>query len=93
MFDGRHCTKQDLTRLIEETNKVKQNFEKTQKIGDLRGFLAFLARFDEDVSRRLTNTVTNEGTDCERVLKAIDSYVDELKQNVIVDIYEHQTIK
>ena len=90
MFDGRHCTKQDLDRLISETNKVKQNIEKAQKIVDLQGFLTFLARFDEDISRRLANAITHADADCERILKAIDSYVDELKQNIIVDIYEHQ---
>ena len=94
MFDGRHCTKKDLDLLVKETNKIKQiiakNNENSGKNEDLQCFLAFLSRFDTSIARELEIQVSNAGGDCERIIKAIDISVDELKQNIIVDIYEHQ---
>ena len=94
MFDGRHCTKRDLDLLVKETNKIKlliaNNSENSGKNEDLQRFLAFLHRFDTSIANELENQISNAHGDCERIIKAIDIKVDELKQNIIVDINEHQ---
>ena len=94
MFDGRHCTNKDLNLLVKETNKIKQillkNTEKCEKNEDLRCFLAFIRRFDEQIAHQLEIDISIAGTDCERIVNAIDKYTNELKRNVQVDILEHQ---
>ena len=94
MFDGRHCTNKDLDLLVKETNKIKQillkNTEKCEKNEDLQCFLTFIKRFDEQIAHQLEIDVSIAGTDCERIVNAIDKYTNELKRNVQVDILEHQ---
>ena len=94
MFDGRHCTKRDLDLLVKETNKIKlsiaKNSENNGKNEDLQRFYAFLSRFDASIAKELKYKIDNSDGDYERIIKAIDIKVDELKQNIIVDIYEHQ---
>ncbi len=94
MFDGRHCTKRDLDLLVEETNKIKlsiaKNSENSGKNEDLQRFYAFLSRFDTSISEELEQQINASNDNYESIIKAIDIKVDELKQNVIVDIYEHQ---
>lgn len=94
MFDGRHCTREDLNLLVKETNKIKLLIEKNplkiEKNEDLRCFLAFLSRFDASIAIKLEMQVDTANGDCERIINAINACVDELKQNIIVDIYEHQ---
>ncbi len=94
MFDGRHCTKRDLDLLVEETNKIKlsiaKNSENSGKNEDLQRFYAFLSRFDTSIAEELEQQINASNDNYESIIKAIDIKVDELKQNVIVDIYEHQ---
>ena len=94
MFDGRHCTNRDLDLLVHETNKIKQkllkNNEKCEKNGDLQCFLAFIRRFDEQIASQLQIHISTANGDCERIINAIDRYIDELIRNIQVDIYEHQ---
>lgn len=94
MFDGRHCTQKDLDLLIKETNRVesilKKNKEKSEKIVELQRFLQFLRRFDEQITNNLKAQIDRANSDESEIIRAIESNVQELKQNVIVDIYEHQ---
>ena len=94
MFDGRHCTKRDLDLLVEETRKIKSYIEKNTEISkkneDLQRFFLFLSRFDTSIAEELEQQINTSNDNYESIIKAIDIKVDELKQNVIVDIYEHQ---
>lgn len=94
MFDGRHCTKRDLDLLVKETNKIKlsiaKNSENSGKNEDLQRFFLFLSRFDTSIAEELEQQINASNDNYESIIKAIDIKVDELKQNVIVDIYEHQ---
>ena len=94
MFDGRHCTKRDLDLLVKETNKIKlsiaKNSENSGKNKDLQRFFLFLSRFDTSIAEELEQQINASNDNYKSIIKAIDIKVDELKQNVIVDIYEHQ---
>ena len=94
MFDGRHCTKRDLDLLVKETNKIKlsiaKNSENSGKNEDLQRFFLFLSRFDTSIAEELEQQINASNDNYESIIKAIDIKVYELKQNVIVDIYEHQ---
>ena len=94
MFDGRHCTKRDLDLLVKETNKIKlsiaKNSENSGKNEDLQRFFLFLSRFDTSIAEELEQQINASNDNYKSIIKAIDIKVDELKQNVIVDIYEHQ---
>ena len=86
MIDGRHCTKQDLDLLIEETKKIKNNLQNTDKI---RVFIDFVMRFDEDIANTLSRKL-NATSDIKEKGKIIDTNINALMQNVYTDIYEHQ---
>ena len=94
MFDGRHCTNRDLDLLVKETNKIKlsiaKNSENSGKNEDLQRFFLFLSRFDTSIAEELEQQINASNDNYESIIKAIDIKVHELKQNVIVDIYEHQ---
>lgn len=94
MFDGRHCTNKDLDLLVKKTNKIKQillkNTEKCEINEDLQCFLAFIRRFDVQIAFQLETDINSAGTDCERIINAIDKHTNELKRNVQVDIFEHR---
>ena len=91
MFDGRHCTNRDLDLLVKETNKIKLSIAKNSgKNEDLQRFFLFLSRFDTSIAEELEQQINASNDNYESIIKAIDIKVDELKQNVIVDIYEHQ---
>ena len=91
MFDGRHCTNKDLDLLIKETNQIKRKIlQNSQKNEDLRSFLALINRFDSQIAAQLKTDISNSETDCTRIIHAIDKSIDELKRNVLVDIYEHK---
>ena len=94
MFDGRHCTERDLNMLVKETNKIKlfiaKNSENKEKNPELQCFIAFLCRFDTQTADLLQEQITSLNNDYVLINQYIDRCVEELKQNVIVDIYEHQ---
>ena len=91
MFEGRHCTNKDLDLLIKETNQIKRKIlQNSQKNEDLQSFLAFINRFDSQIGQQLKIDISSCGTDCARIVHTIDKYIDELKRNVLVDIYEHK---
>ena len=94
MIDGRHCTEKDLDVLVKETSKVKLSIAKNgdikEKNAELQRFLAFLRRFDVQIADSLKTQIESSNNDYGLISQLIDRSVDELKQNVLVDIYEHQ---
>ena len=88
MFDGRHCTKEDLDLLVDNTNKVLSELSKGDKNG-LERFLKLIDRFDVEVSRRIRYQI-KDVDDSEKIKRIISNNIDELKQNVLVDINEHR---
>lgn len=94
MIDGRHCTQKDLELLIKETNKIfeflNKNSENEEKNEELRCFLLFLRRFDEQIADTLQTEIIGFMNNNEKIKAAIEKHVNELKQNVIIDIFEHQ---
>ena len=94
MFDGRHCTEKDLKNLIKETNKINsvlsKNIENSEKNAELQRFLQFLRRFDSNIADNLERQIAYRNEDYSAIKKDIDMAVNELKQNIAVDIFEHQ---
>ena len=84
MFDGRHCTNKDLDLLIKETNRVKAF---PSQIG-IENYLKLVERFDIEIARELAQRIKSV-SDTNEIIKLIDSKFKELKQLVIVDIFEH----
>lgn len=95
MFDGRHCTKKDLDLLVEETNKIMAFLEKEgtfadiSEMSEIKNYLGIIARFDTEVAERMQTRI-KPTNDINKIKKVIEDNVSTLKQNVIVDIYEHQ---
>lgn len=95
MFDGRHCTKKDLDWLVEETNKIMVFLEKSGTFAyifetpEIKNYLGIIARFDIEVTERIQMRIKSSN-DINEIKRVIEDNVSTLKQNVIVDIYEHQ---
>ena len=95
MYDGRHCAKKDLDLLVDETNKIMAFLEKSGtfanifEMPEIKNYLGIIARFDIEVAERIQMGIKSS-SDIERIKKVIENNVSALKQNVIVDIYEHQ---
>lgn len=95
MFDGRHCTKEDLSLLEKETNKLKsflieRKIIDEQSIKQIYLFINLVNRFDRDIGDKLSSQIKNSDLDYKKVISLIDKNIDTLKQNIIVDIFEHQ---
>ena len=88
MFDGKHCTKEDLDLLVLNTNNVLNALSEGDRSG-LDSFLKLIDRFDVEVSRRICYQI-KDVNDIEKLKRIISNNIDELKQNVLVDINEHR---
>ena len=88
MFDGKHCTKEDLDLLVLNTNNVLNALSEGDRSG-LDSFLKLIDRFDVEVSRRICYQI-KDVNDVEKLKRIISNNIDELKQNVLVDINEHR---
>ena len=90
MFDGRHCTYQDLELLKKETNKIRllvaQN-DFDYKL--LLEFVRFIERFDEGIASKMRFQFECADKDVDKIKTIIESNVDTIVQSVIVDINEH----
>lgn len=93
MFDGRHCTKKDLNVLIKETDKIllliSSDIDDDKKKSDLINFINLIKRFDIQIGDTLLNKINNSKDDYIKIKNDISICVEELKRNIIVDIYEH----
>ena len=91
MFDNRHCTTSDYSLLVKETDRiisiisdVNVNIEK-----GLENYIRFIARFDNDVADTLKYKLINKDISPSMMVSIINKHIDELKQQVLVDIREH----
>lgn len=91
MFDGRHCTREDLLQLIKETNRIKlfllQKDEDVDRL--LNRYLLYVERFDRDIADKMRRQISESPQDYERIIKIITSGFEVLEQNILVDINEH----
>ena len=91
MYCCRHCSKEDYYRL----EKLIQNFTSFRKKSDdeainyCKSIIVDIEAYDEDISRRLSFTLNNGSLSKEEKVQKLSSYLFELKQNVLIDVYEH----
>ena len=91
MFDNRHCIEADYSLLNKETDKIIKTIltnPKTLK-NDIDGYLRLIARFDIDISEILTRKLLKENITPSQMVDILNQYIDILKQQVLVDIREH----
>lgn len=86
MFDGRHCTKKDLESLAKETDKILTNLS----VENLNLFLKYIERFDQEIADKMRWKIKCAGEDTDKIKQIIVNNIEILKQNVMVDILEHQ---
>ena len=89
MFDGRHCTKQDLILLDKETDKIVLLLDNNDLSIEvhLKIYLQFISRFDMDIACNISRRIKDKNN--QEVKRIILDNIEVLRQNVIVDIYEH----
>lgn len=86
MFDGRHCTKLDLELLNKETDKILNNISND----NLNIYLNYIERFDQEIADKMRWKIKCTGEDTDKIKQIIVNNIEILKQNVMVDICEHQ---
>ena len=86
MFDGRHCTKLDLELLTKETDKIIANLSPD----NLNTYLKYIERFDQEIADKMRWKIKCAGEDTDKIKQIIVNNIEILKQNVMVDILEHQ---
>lgn len=84
MIDGRHCTNKDLNLLIKETEKVKTNLSSFE----IEKYLKLIERFDKEIAINLKMEIECASSK-DKIINIIDKNINELIQNVVVDINEH----
>lgn len=93
MFDGRHCTNKDLNLLIKETDKIllliSSDMDDDRKKSGLINFINLIKRFDLQIGETLADKINNSNKYYIKIKNDINICVEELKRNIIVDIYEH----
>lgn len=90
MYQGRHCNINDY-QLLERTSKEFLSFINRDNI-DLNQFdryLKIFSNFDFDISSKIRMCLEKLSTDKDKYLSKITNLLDELKNNVLVDINEH----
>ena len=90
MFDNRHCTQKDLDNLIDKTNKVLLCLKNDAKVDKrINAYIEYVSRFDSEIAFMMKKEIQSLESNQEKA-EAIKRNVDKLKQNILVDIYEHQ---
>lgn len=91
MFDNRHCIEADYVLLDKETNKIIKSILNNSKSlkDDLNAYLKLVSRFDLGISEKLTYRLSKENLSPNEMVNIINQYIDTLKQQVLVDIREH----
>ena len=90
MYQGRHCNINDY-QLLERTSKEfllvinRDNLD----LKDLNSYLKIFSAFDFDISSKIRMCLEKLNTDKDKYLSKITNLLDELKNNVLVDIREH----
>lgn len=90
MYQGRHCSINDY-QLLETISKDFLSFINRDNI-DLNQhdrYLKIFSDFDFDISSKIRKCLEKLSTDKDKYLSKITNLLDELKNNVLVDIREH----
>lgn len=91
MFDGRHCVEADYALLNKETDKIIKillSGDKTPE-KELNDYLRLISRFDLEISESLKYKLSINNLTPSQMVNIINQYIDVLKQQVLVDIREH----
>ncbi len=90
MYQGRHCNINDY-QLLERISKEYLSFINRDNIdlNQLDRYLKFFSDFDFDISSKIRMYLNKINTDKDLNLSKIISLINELKNNVLVDIREH----
>ena len=93
MFDGRHCNKRDLDLFVRETDDIRsfvlKDDNQSEMDSRINSYLKLVERFDKDICEKLKTKILFSENSTNKIIEAIDDCSNELKQNIIVDIYEH----
>ena len=92
MYNGRHCTLQDYELLVRETNKLLEVLtviEIVDQSKELKKYFKLIERFDAEIANKLRLNLSKDGMPVSKMIEILTRYIDELKQNVLVDINEH----
>ena len=91
MYCCRHCSKEDYYRLEKLINGFTSSKKKSldEAINYCKSIIVDIEAFDDDISRRLSFTLSSESLTKEEKVTKLESYLFELKQNVLIDVYEH----
>ena len=87
MIDNRHCTEKDLRLLEKETNAIKREYIRYPE--KLKAYLELVARFDLNIAQTMRHMICL-AKEPQEVIAIINENYDKLKQNIIVDIFEHR---
>lgn len=90
MYQGRHCSINDY-QLLETISKDFLSFINRDNIdlNQLDRYLKIFSDFDFDISSKIRMCLEKLSTDKDKYLSKITNLLDELKNNVLVDIREH----
>lgn len=90
MYQGRHCSINDY-QLLETISKDFLSFINRDNIDlkQLDRYLKIFSDFDFDISSKIRMCLEKLSTDKDKYLSKITNLLDELKNNVLVDIREH----
>ena len=90
MYKGRHCVPSDY-QLLEKYSREflnKNNWDNLSKT-EISNFVNFIKDFDDDIAFKVRMHLGKSGVDSIAKKKKIIDLIDELKNNVLVDIREH----
>lgn len=90
MYQGRHCNINDYQYLERSSKEFllvvnRDNIDLNQ----LDRYLKIFSDFDFDISSKIRMCLEKLSTDKDKYLSKITNLLDELKNNVLVDIKEH----
>lgn len=90
MYQGRHCNIKDY-QLLETISKEFLSFINRDNIdlNQLDRYLKIFSDFDFDISSKIRMYLNKLNTDKDLNLSKIIALINELKNNVLVDINEH----
>ena len=90
MYQGRHCNINDY-QLLERTSKEFLSFINRDNIdlNQIHRYLKIFSDFDFDISSKIRMYLNKLNTDKDLNLSKIIALINELKNNVLVDIKEH----
>ena len=90
MYQGRHCTSSDY-QLLEQLSQEFLNLLNRDNfnIDELDYYISTFSDFDFDLSSKIRIYLNKIDDDRSGVINKITHLLDELKNNVLVDIREH----